>query len=302
MRLSQNGLNLIKQFEGVRLSCYHLGDGACTVGYGHTRPLSQCPGAGSLRISQAQADQYLRDDVARFENAVSNFFTRNLNQNQFDALVSFAYNLGGGKFANDGWNRNASDAQITGLMIQYVNPKQFRVGLTRRRQAEIALFNSPVAGGGQPQPQHQPPPHTPFANNSLEQMASDVQAGRYGNGEARVAALGNLARGVQTIVNERAGVVSASQSHHILAEETLKGHFGNGNQRVVLLGSYYNAVQAIINAQAGAGGGGGRSYTVRRGDTLSAIAARLGTSVAALVQTNHIQNPDIIVPGQVLYY
>lgn len=145
MKISQNGINLIKEFEGLRLACYHLGDGVCTIGYGFTRPLSQCRGVGSWTITREEAERKLIVDIVKYENGVNHFFTRNFNQNQFDALVSFAWNLGAGIFAKDNWSKTATNEQITNLMIKYVNPPQFREGLTRRRKAEIALFNTPVS-------------------------------------------------------------------------------------------------------------------------------------------------------------
>ncbi|MDR0300622.1 MAG: LysM peptidoglycan-binding domain-containing protein [Streptococcaceae bacterium] len=145
MKINNAGLQLIKDFEGCKLSCYHLGDGVCTVGYGTTRPLSLCRGAGSWKISKAEAERLLLSNLASYEKAVSGYFARPLNENQFSALVSFAYNLGGGIFKKYNWSKAEPDKQITGRMIQYVNPEQFRAGLTRRRKAEIALFDTPVS-------------------------------------------------------------------------------------------------------------------------------------------------------------
>ena len=146
MRISQRGIDLIKEFEGVKLSCYHLGDGVCTIGYGRTRALSACSGAGTYKITQAQAEAFLRADMSRYEAIITNRF-RNLNQHQFDALVSFAYNCGD-VFVKDNWDEakrfKPDGAYITSVMIKYVNPPQFKAGLTRRRNAEIALFNTPV--------------------------------------------------------------------------------------------------------------------------------------------------------------
>lgn len=144
--INAKGLQLIKDFEGCRLSCYHLGDGKCTIGYGHTRPVYECCGEGNWKISQNTADVFLELDVQKYARAVESYFSRNFNDNQFAALVSFCYNLGTGIFAQYNWGREETDKQITDRMILYVNPPQFREGLTRRRKAEIALYNTPMVG------------------------------------------------------------------------------------------------------------------------------------------------------------
>ena len=101
-----------------------------------------------MTITQAQADAYLQQDIAKFEGYVNNPayvpITANLNQNQFDALVSFAFNLGAGNLRKLCKGRTA--AQIALAMTQYrkANGKVL-AGLRRRRAAEQALFNKPVS-------------------------------------------------------------------------------------------------------------------------------------------------------------
>lgn len=144
MKIGTNGLNLIKQFEGCRLTAYNIDDGKITIGWGHAEPVGQTNlVAGVTTWTQAQADNQLTADLVDFENAVNNYFTRSFNQNQFDALVAFAYNLGGGVFANYNWSKTASDSWITSEMILYVNKgSAYEEGLTNRRKKEIALYNS----------------------------------------------------------------------------------------------------------------------------------------------------------------
>lgn len=94
-RIGQAGLALIKQFEGCRLIAYQCSAGVWTIGYGHTAGVYK-----GMKITQAQADAFLKQDIAKFEKYINNPsyvpFTDKLNQNQFDALVSFAFNLGQG--------------------------------------------------------------------------------------------------------------------------------------------------------------------------------------------------------------
>ena len=145
-RIGQAGLALIKQYEGCRLAAYRCAAGVWTIGYGHTAGIHS-----GMTITQAQADAYLRQDIAKFEGYVNNPayvpITEQLNQNQFDALVSFAFNLGAGNLRKLCKGRTA--AQIARAMPSY-NKAAGKVlaGLTRRRKAEQALFNKAVSCTG----------------------------------------------------------------------------------------------------------------------------------------------------------
>ncbi|MCL1800492.1 MAG: lysozyme [Promicromonosporaceae bacterium] len=147
--IGQNGLKLIEQYEGLELTGYLLGDGKCTIGYGHAVDVAAKPNCTSWTISQAEAEAFLAEDVSKFGDVVNDYFDRSFNQNQFDALVSFSYNVGNA-FAKYSWPTSPEDAWFPGVLIQYTNPPQFKDGLTRRRNAEIALFQDtaslPAAG------------------------------------------------------------------------------------------------------------------------------------------------------------
>ena len=144
--IGQAGLKLIMQFEGCRLTAYQCAAGVWTIGYGHTAGVK--PGQ---TITQAQAEEYLRQDCRKFERCVNDAayvpITAQLNQNQFDALVSFAFNLGAGNLKKLCKGRNA--AQIAAAMPQYCKAAgKTLAGLKRRRESEVALFNTPCAGIG----------------------------------------------------------------------------------------------------------------------------------------------------------
>lgn len=138
-KIGQAGLALIKQFEGCRLIAYQCSAGVWTIGYGHTAGVHK-----GMKITQAQADEYLKKDVAKFEKYISNPsyvpFTDKLNQNQFDALVSFAFNLGQGNVKKLCTGRTIN--QIPSAMQQYCKAAGKTLpGLQRRRKAEAALYN-----------------------------------------------------------------------------------------------------------------------------------------------------------------
>lgn len=141
MQISKAGLDLIKQFEGLYLKAYRCPAGVPTIGYGHTAGVAM-----GQTITQQQADDYLRRDVRQFERAVSRLVTVPLAQGQFDALVSFSFNLGEGALAQSTLLRllNAGDYAGAAAQFDRWNKAGGRVlpGLVRRRAAERALFEA----------------------------------------------------------------------------------------------------------------------------------------------------------------
>ena len=140
MKISTTGLNLIKSFEGCRLTAYKCPAGVWTIGYGHTGNVKS-----GQKITQAKADAYLKSDLARFEKHVMSYDKKyNWTQNEFDALVSFAYNVGNITGLTNGGKRTKK--QISERLTSY-NKANGKVlaGLTRRRAAEKELFDKPVA-------------------------------------------------------------------------------------------------------------------------------------------------------------
>lgn len=137
MKISKVGLDLIKSFEGCRLQAYQCSAGVWTIGYGHTRGVK----AGD-KITQTKAEEFLKEDLARFEthvNTVNNQFRYEFNQNEYDALVSFAFNIGNINGLTMNGQRNKF--QIAYNMTSYVYAAGKKLnGLVRRREAEKALF------------------------------------------------------------------------------------------------------------------------------------------------------------------
>lgn len=147
MKISQAGLDLIKSFEGCRLTAYNAtgAEEFLTIGWGHYGA-DVTPG---MVITQDQADAMLVDDMARYEAPV-NALGLVLNQNQFDALVSFCYNCGAGNLRDLCLGRTIT--QIAANLPLYnkgttKNGKEVLPGLVRRRAAELALFQTPVQEG-----------------------------------------------------------------------------------------------------------------------------------------------------------
>lgn len=135
MKISDKGLELIKSFEGCHLTAYICPAGKLTIGYGHTRSVT--PG---MTITKVQAENFLKEDCARFEAHVSSFDKKYAwTQNEFDALVSFAFNIGNINQLTA--NGTRSKDVIAKKILEY-NKSGGRVlnGLTKRRQAEHEMF------------------------------------------------------------------------------------------------------------------------------------------------------------------
>ena len=139
MKISEKGLNLIKKFEGCRLEAYRDPAGVLTIGYGHTHGVQE-----GMRITRETADEYLRDDCAAAEKNVNGFDAKyHWNQNQFDALVSFAFNLGSINQLTA--NGTRSIAEISAKIPEYCHAGGKKLsGLVRRRSAEKELFDTPA--------------------------------------------------------------------------------------------------------------------------------------------------------------
>ena len=134
---SEAGLQLIESFEGLRLNSYQDSVGVWTIGYGHTQGIK--PGQ---TITQQQAQAFLQQDLGVAESAV-NKLGLTLTDNQFAALVSFTFNLGGGNL-NKLMSQGLAAAPDRILLFDHAGGRQLP-GLTRRRQAERALFLTPDA-------------------------------------------------------------------------------------------------------------------------------------------------------------
>lgn len=140
MKTSANGLELIKKYEGCVLHAYQCPSKVWTIGYGHTRGVKQ----GDV-ITQQDAHNFLIEDIESCERAVNKLVERyELNQNEFDALVSFTFNCGSGNLNKLTANNTRSKQEISEKILAY-NKSNGKVlnGLVRRRKEEQILFNTP---------------------------------------------------------------------------------------------------------------------------------------------------------------
>ena len=139
MNIGQKGINLIKHFEGCELNAYKCPAGVWTIGYGHIKGVSE-----GMSITQEQAEQMLLDELKEYENYINELVTVNLSQNQFDALVSWVYNLGPANLQSSTLLKVLNSGDYSGVpaQIERWNKAGGKVleGLIRRREAESALF------------------------------------------------------------------------------------------------------------------------------------------------------------------
>ena len=133
MEISQEGLSLIKKFEGCELEAYKCAAGVWTIGYGSTNNVNE-----GMEISQERADMLLLEDVEVFEEAVNKLVEVPLEQNQFDALVSWTFNLGSTNLKNSTLLKVLNDKDYEGVpaQIKRWNKAGGKVlqGLVRRRR------------------------------------------------------------------------------------------------------------------------------------------------------------------------
>lgn len=147
MRISPRGLALLKQFEGCSLTVYKDSAGLFTVGYGHLiGDGKNLPNISKYKLTQKQADMLLQYDVIPREKAVERLCPVPLTQNEFDALVSFTFNLGAGALQRSTLRQKLNRGDKAGaakVLLKY-NRAGGRVvrGLIKRRIAEYNLFMS----------------------------------------------------------------------------------------------------------------------------------------------------------------
>lgn len=152
LKISSNGITLIKRFEGNRLKSYKCPAGVWTIGVGHTGKVGLKKICAGMKITDNQSTALLKGDLKTFENAVNTYVTVRLSQCQFDALVSFAFNVGAGNLKSSTLLRKLNEGYYLGAAEQLLKWNKADTdgdgdldvlpGLTRRREAEKKLFLS----------------------------------------------------------------------------------------------------------------------------------------------------------------
>lgn len=140
MKISENGKNLIKNFEGLKLNSYKCSSGVLTIGYGHTGSDVK----ENMIISKEEAEKLFDSDIVIHSNNVSKLVRVKLTQNQFDALVSFEYNIGYGNFSKSTLLKKLNLQDYKGASNEFdkwiYSKKKKLNGLVKRRNKEKELF------------------------------------------------------------------------------------------------------------------------------------------------------------------
>lgn len=234
MKVSEKGIAFIKKWEGCRLDVYKDTAGIKTIGWGHAY------WKGPDHITQQEADLMLEKDLVKFELEVSKYDPYyHFNQNEFDALVSFAFNVGSiRQLTADG---TRTRLQIAEKIPAYCKSGGKRIdGLVKRRKEETDIFVNGYAED------------VSRETLTLNQVAEKVIAGEYGNGDERkhkLEAEGYDYRSVQDTVNE---ILKNKRNPDInaVARRVIRGDYGNGEARKRKLeaeGYNFKEVQAVVN-------------------------------------------------------
>lgn len=196
MQTSSKGISLIKSFEGCKKTAYLDVGGVATIGYGHTKNVKL-----GDKLSLTACEELLKSDLVVCENVINQYIDSGyvFNQNQFDALVSFCFNLGSGNVRKLLSGRKNNYTAIAKAIPKYchakVNGKMMIVkGLLNRRNAEVNLFNSPIANVSRE------------TSLTLDEVVTNTIKGIYGNGQERrrnIESLGFNYLTVQKAVNKR---------------------------------------------------------------------------------------------------
>lgn len=202
MKTSEKGKELIKKFEGCELTAYRDPAGVLTIGYGHTKGIKE-----GDKITKKKADELLSEDLERFETRVNYWSTKKyrFNQNEFDALVSFAFNLGNGNLDKLVKNGKRNRGEISDCILLYVKAGGKTLsGLVKRRKEERTLFLTPENVSRETSEPAEVETAKPTKKTN-EEVAKEVIAGKWGNGNERKEKLRNAGYNpttIQRLVNQ----------------------------------------------------------------------------------------------------
>lgn len=261
----------IKEFEGCRLKAYRCPAGVLTIGYGITNQDKTITGieiTPNLEITQETADKWLRKSLiqkyAPIVEQYNNIY--HWNQNQFDALLSFTYNIGS---INQLTNNGQRSIQEISNKIELYNKCKGRPleGLTRRRKFEKQLFDTPCGNLKAPINNNDNNNNNGLVddknNNNLKSndtIAEEIINGLWGNGEDRIKNLENAGYNyeeIQKIVNQKCQQSTLNEENTVndldkeeIARKVIRGEYGNGNERKKRLeeeGYDYREIQNLVN-------------------------------------------------------
>jgi len=190
MKTSDAGVALIQEFEGLRLTAYLCPAKVWTIGYGHTSSAGEPSVVPGMKITRPKATQILKSDLDKFERGVEGLVKVELEQNQFDVLVSFAFNCGLGALKKSTLlkrvNAGRFDAVPAELMKWTRGGGKVLPGLVRRRRAECEMWRSLDAPADEEEGRVSP--DTPEASKKITK-SKEANAAVVAGGAGAVAAI-----------------------------------------------------------------------------------------------------------------
>ena len=200
MKTSPAGISLIQEFEGRRLEAYKCPAGIWTIGYGHTSAAGAPEVKPGMVITKQEANDILIRDLVKYENAVDRLVKVPLTQNQFDALVSFAFNVGEGALAKSTLlkklNAGNYDAVPAELMKWTKGGGKELPGLVRRRRAEAAMWRGVDERGKPNIDESRIEPDAPKPKKTMAK-SKEGNAAILTGGAAAVSAAGEVSRQIK---------------------------------------------------------------------------------------------------------
>ena len=173
MRMSAAGLDLLTEFEGLRLKAYLDPVGIWTVGYGHTSAAGEPFVMPGLVITKDEAEEILKRDIRQYEEGVRKYVKVSLTQGQFDALVDFAYNAGVGALAKSTLLKKVNAGKFDEVPAEFMKwtkgGGRELPGLVRRRRAEVKLWRGLDTKKPVPVEEARSEPDQPKASKSIVQ-------------------------------------------------------------------------------------------------------------------------------------
>ena len=173
MRMSASGLELVKEFESLRLKAYKCPAAVWTIGYGHTSAAGAPIVSADMLISKENAEEILQRDMVQYEDGVRKLVTVGLTQGQFDALVDFAYNAGVGALQKSTLLKKVNAEKFDEVPAEFMKwtkggGKELP-GLVRRRRAEVKLWRGLDTEKPIPVDEARTDPDQPKASKSIVQ-------------------------------------------------------------------------------------------------------------------------------------
>lgn len=306
MNIGNEGIKLIKSFEGCVLTAYKCPAGIWTIGWGHTKDV--CEG---MTITQEEADRLFLADVQVYADAVNQYVSKfNFNQNQFDALTSFAYNCGIGSLNNIcSVNRIEEIAAELPLYCNaYIDGVKTQLpGLVRRRKEEVELFNkgTTITNSTSIRIKNSDGTYTIKLGDTLGSIANDfgvsyLDLANWNNiSNPNIISVGQVLRFSapattsstdSTYVVKSGDTLSAIASKYGTTVSALMSLNNITNANLIYTGQTLKINSSVNDTSV--------YHTVASGEYLGLISNKYGITVSQICNLNGISNPDMIYVGQ----